>query len=300
MKEAVMQLQVTKATLVSFFLATLAMAASPQLSCAQAWTPPPNSSNQPAGDPLKLPEVAKMPDVVGVRLGMIPVEALQIVHRLYPADRYQEMKVTWWPTVQKPDFGFNVIMPDPLGTPDVYLSFTAPPNRQVVWKVVRMTHKINVNRATLLAALREKYGKESYATTEGGGPAVTEDRAIGHLVWLFDEHGNRAPLPAAQAFPSFGTIWQCFANYNGMLGNAAPTMPRSDSEVHGHGTWCSSFVGIHVAIGSGEIIANTTTEMVDIPLAARTAHAAELWQKNAEERARQEELDKSKKAKPSL
>jgi len=40
--------------------------------------------------------------------------------------------------------------------------------------------------------------------------------------------------------------------------------------------------------------------MIDGPLAVRTAHAADLWQKDGAERARQEEIAKSKQVKPSL
>ena len=290
-----MQLQVRKAILVSFFLATLALSVSPRLSRAQAWTPPQDNNNQAAGDLLKLPEVAKMPDVVGVRLGMSPVEALQTLHKQYPTDRYQEMKVTWWPSAQKPDYGFNILSPDPSGTPDAYISFTAPPSRQVVWRLVRYTRKVNVNRATLLAALRQKYGKESLAAAEGG-LLVGDDASIGQLVWLFDEHGGRAPAPAPQAFGG-GTAMACAS----MNGSYQPIMPRNDEEAHTYfRDVCTSFVVLRISIGSTEIVTNTITEFFDAPLAVRTAHASEMWQRNAAERARQEELERSKKVKPSL
>ena len=244
-----------------------------------------------------------MPDVVGVRLGMSPQEALLTLHKQYPKDLYQEMKVTWWPGVQKPDYGFNILAM-PGGTPDAYLSFTAPPNRQLVWKVVRHTYKIHANRAVLLAALREKYGKESFAMPDGGGPAAGNDMAIGHMIWLFDEHGARAPLPAAQAFQNFGTIWQCYSSYNGSMGNEQPTMPKDDNDIDSNfRDWCTSFVGIHVTLMQGqtrEIIENMTTEMVDVPLAARTAHASAMWQRALAEKAHQEDVERSKKAKPSL
>jgi hypothetical protein len=233
-----------------------------------------------------------MPDVIGVRLGMSPQEALQILHRQYPKDLYQEMKVTWWPAAQQPDYGFNVLEPAG-GQPDAYLSFTAPPNRQVVWRIVRYARKINVNHATLLAALREKYGKESYAGLENGSPA-NDERAIGQMVWLFDEHGARAAVPA---LPNGGSIFEC-ASVNG---SQQPIMPRSDDEAHSlFRDVCTRYVVVHVQFTSTEIVTNTVTEMIDGPLAVRTAHAADLWQKNGAERARREEIAKSKQVKPSL
>ena len=274
-------------------VAALGLGLAAQNAKAQAWTRPADNANQPAGDPLKLPEVQKMPDVVGVRPGMSPQEALQTLHKQDPSDRYQEMKVDWWPSPQKPDYGFNILAPDPLGTPDAYLSFTAPPNRQVVWRIVRYTHRINVNRATLLAALREKYGRESYAGAENGSP-VRDDRAIGQLLWLFDEHGGRAPLPAAQALPN--GIYEC-ASVNS---SQQPVMPRSDDEIRTQfRDVCSSFVVLHVSIGSTEIVADTVTELIDAPLAIRTAHAADLWQRAGAERARQDAIEKSKQNKPA-
>jgi len=263
-----------------------------QTARAQAWTPPPDRASQPEGDPLKLPEVARMPDVIGVRPGMSPQDALLTHHRQYPKDMFQEMKVTWWPTVQKPDYGFNVVAM-PGGTADVYLSFTAPPNRQLVWRIVRYTHNVDINRATLLAALREKYGKESYAGAENGSP-VQADRTIGQLVWLFDEHGGRAPLPA---FSNGGNAMEC-ASING---SPQPVMPRNDDEAHTQfREICAPFVVLHVSIGSQEIVANTATELFDSALAIRTAHAADLWQRAGAERARQEEIEKSKQKKPAL
>lgn len=272
-------------------LAILVLAIS-RNAAGQAWTPPEDHGNQPAGDPLKLPEVAKMPDVLGVRPGMSPQEALQILHQQYPKDLYQEMKVTWWPSVQKPYYGFNILNPVG-GQPDVYLSFTAPPSRQVVWRIVRYMNRVNVNHGTLLAALRQKYGKESYAGAENGSP-VNDDRTIGQLVWIFDEHGARAPLPA---LPNGETIFAC-ASING---SPQPIMPRSDDEAHSQfRTECAPYVVLHVAFTPTEIVANTVTELFDGPLALRTAHAADVWQRNGAERARQEAVEKSKQNKPAL
>jgi hypothetical protein len=262
-------------------------------SAAQAWTPPPDKPAQAAGAATKLPEVAKMPDVVGVRLGMTPQEALLALHKVYPSDHFQEMKVTWFPTTQKPDSGFNILAPDPLWTPDVYLSFTAPPNPQLVWHIVRYNHRMHTNHATLLAALRQKYGKESYAASEGGG-AITDDRMIGEMIWIFDEHGNRAPLPSAQAFQG-NTI--TFCGGRGWPAKSEPTMPTEENRVK---TWCSSFTGVVVTLDPQEIVENMITDMMDLPLANRATAAYLAWQNDADAKARAAELEKSKKTKPVL
>ena len=126
----------------------------PQVA-AEPWTPP--ADNGTGSAPVAL-DPSKMPDVVGVRLGMTPLEALQILRRQYPRDRFQEMPVSMGLSM-KADYGFNILSPDALGTPDAYLSFTAPPNKQLVWRINRFTRNMHVNYDTLLAALRQKYGK---------------------------------------------------------------------------------------------------------------------------------------------
>jgi hypothetical protein len=252
-----------------------------------------------ASDPAPVALVAAhMPDVVGVRIGMSPQEGLQALHRQYPGDRYVQMVNSSWPGAQKPDYGYYIIQTDPLGTPDAYLSFTAPPGPQVIWRITRFTHRIHTNRAVLLAALREKYGKESMAFAPGGGPPTYDDGEIGHMVWLFNEQGARIPLPPARFFPGFGNVWDC-SNQMGAM-NPLPAMPEDDTEQLGAG-WCSNFVGIRVSLAGGpDIIENTSTEMMDVPLAVRTAHAASAWKRDLARRLQQEELQKSKQAKPSL
>lgn len=272
---------------------------------ARAQSSPPPLQNAVAADPLALPEVAKMPDVFGVRLGMSPAEAVQLIHKQLPADRYQESKASWWPSAQKPDYGVNVIMADPLGTPEIYLSFTAPPAKQAVWKMVRYSHKMHVNHATLLAALRQKYGKESFAAMENGTP-TNDERVIGHLIWLFDEHGARAPMPPVQTFANYGSIWQCIGRGNNLdsesqmfiMLNPTPRFPEVASSAN---DWCSSsFVGIHIAMHAMDIVEIMVTEMVNVPLGQRTARISAAWQQAGAEKARQAEIEKSKQSKPVL
>lgn len=102
-------------------------------SAAEPWTPPAESANATTpvlSDPLQLPELPKTPDVIGVHLGMNPQEALDVVHKQYPSDRFQEVPGVLVPFGKRPNAGFNVIMPDPLGTQDAILTLTAPPSNR--------------------------------------------------------------------------------------------------------------------------------------------------------------------------
>jgi hypothetical protein len=262
---------------------------------AEPWTPP---ADTPTAPPVVL-DPSKMPDVVGVRLGMSPQEALEALRKQYPKDIYQKLTADWWPAPQKPDYGFTVLSSAPGNTADAHLSLTAPPNPQLVWRITRLTQRMHINRVTFLAALREKYGKETVAYPEnGGGDPVTDDRRMGELAWLFDESGGRAPLPRAAAVSGAPNLVQCLSG----PGNPQPIMPVDDVDLTKtkFRDWCSSVVGIHINIGSQEIVENTFTEMLDAPLAIRTAHAAAVWQRDLAERLRREDLERSKKAKPVL
>ena len=175
-------------------------------SAAAPWTPPADGGS---GAAVTL-DPAKMPDVLGVRLGMPAQEALAVLHKTFPSDMYQGMPVDWWPSAEKPYYGYNVLSRAPGNFTDVTLSFTAPPGPQIVWRVVRITQHLHTNQSTMVSALREKYGKETVAYTRGGGTEPpANDAAIGRLLWLYDETGARVPLPPSAALPRGGTIMEC-------------------------------------------------------------------------------------------
>jgi hypothetical protein len=224
-------------------------------------------------------------------LGMSEQQALQILHGQYPRGRFQEIPAGGiFPTNPKADYGFNILPTDVIAT-DVVVSLTAPPSQQVAWRIVRYTRRIHTNHANVLAALREKYGKESLAGV-GNGTITTDDRSIGTLFWAFDEHGNRASLPSPQAFGSSNLV---VIPCSGPFSDVGPRIPMEENK---NQDWCSSLVGILITIDPTEIVENTVTNMVDMKLAARTANAYVAWKHDADAKARATELEKSKKNKP--
>ena len=260
---------------------------------AEPWTPPADKAAEAAAlvDPLKLPEVIKMPDVVGVRLGMTEQQALQILRGQYPRERFQEIPASGiFPTNLKADYGFNVLPTNEIAT-DVVVSLTAPPSRQVVWHIVRFTRRLHANHANVLATLREKYGKESFAGSANGSK-TTDERNIGMLFWIYDEQGKREPMPAAQAFGS-NDITSCLGH--GMNLNPGPRIPMDEVK---DPNWCASFVGVVAEIDPAEIVEQTTVAVMDLRLANRTANAYVAWKRDADAKARAAEIAKSKKNKP--
>jgi hypothetical protein len=247
-----------------------------------------------------------MPDIVGVHLGMEPQEAMQTLRKQYPANftfYVQPLDVAGLPAGQQVRSDFLVSDPSTREAPLAYLSFTMPPEKQLVWHAARYTRRMHINRDTLLAALRQKYGKETAALqTSGMGSHIAQnDGEIAELFWLYDERGGRVPLPPERAFPQSRTIWDCSDGRKlGQLNEAQALTPMDDDQLlkHQFTGVCGSLVVLHISVDAGPIVESTFTEMFDAPLALRTAHAFVVWQRGLAEKARKDDLEKSKQVKP--
>lgn len=259
---------------------------------AEPWTPP--AENDAGGKPVAL-DPMKLPDVVGVHVGMTAQEALAALHKTYPADLYQGKTASYWPSTEKPSYGYNVLSRDSQNSKHVTLHFTAPPGPQLVWEIDRNNWSMHINRGTLLAALREKYGKET-AAYSGSDPA-TNDATISELVWLYDEHGTRLAMPPLSVFDNQAyRLFQCVA-----AGTGEPEMPKDADWGKGLNDWCvHHLVVLTVRIDPLDIVENYSTTMKDLPLALRTSQAAAAWLRDVAQKQHQEDLEKSKEKKPVL
>ena len=256
--------------------------------------------------PAAVLDPAKMPDIVGVHVGMEPQEAMLILRKQYPANfRFyvQPLDVAGLPAGQQARSDFLVSDPGTAEAPLAYLSFTMPPEKPVVWHAARYARRIHTNRDTLLAALRQKYGKEAAAlqTTGMNSQPARNDSEIAELFWLYDERGGRVPFPPESAFPQSRTIWECSDGRQvAQLNDAQPVTPMDDEQMRTHqfAGVCGTLVVVHISIDPGPIVESAFTEMLDAPLALRTAHAFAVWQRGLIEKARKDDLEKSKQAKP--
>ena len=236
-----------------------------------------------------------MPEVAGVRLGMTPQQALAALHKQYPSDYFQRNTYVNWPTTP-PEEGYDVLPSrDMASYPDVYLRFTPPPGPQVVWGIHRVMRKLHSNRATVIAALREKYGKET-AANPGGAVPVTDDAQIVNMVWLYDETGARIPLPPRSLTANQGpeVCGQGGDAMRNVAVNSYLTPPP----------WCAQhYVGLFVYLGfagSNEIVDNVFLTMQDIPLIVRTATAATAWLHDYANRQHQLDVERSRSNKPTF
>jgi hypothetical protein len=269
----------------------------PTAGSAEPWAPPADSNAAASRvAPIKL-EPEKMPDVIGVHLGMDPKEAMAIMRSHYPKNRptsYDQSNLAAFPA---PVFQGSYINPVTNLDDDFVFYATLPPEKQLVWKVSRITKGMHINRQTLLAALRAKYGEESAAIGLDRVTPASNDAEISLMLWLFDESGHHVPLSnssartaaectdAGRSLGSSFLMDEAYGNSNGPLISRSP--------------WCrTSYVGVRAEFGVGPIIEVVTTDMTDLPLAARTSHSTAVWYRAQAERARQQDLEKSKQVKP--
>jgi hypothetical protein len=241
----------------------------------------------PQGAPL---DASKMPDIAGLHIGMTAQQAKAVLEMQFHGPARLE-PIGFGPGNRQQAVYSLIAGGGPAGsmTADV----TLPPNPQLVWHICRGAAQPNVNRAVLLAAIRQKYGKETYAIAWGGkaGEMTTDDSRIRRLVWLMDEQGH--PLTIPVKFDGGGRPFGCGLESGG-LGTKPPAyQPNPD--------FCAkSFVGLSLQFPPGEIINTTTTEMVDYPLARRSAQATDAYTRNGNQQLQQQMQQKAQEAKPVI
>ena len=141
-----------------------------------------------------------LPDILGIQLGMPARDAHAKLQAQIPKNKIQVMSDNL-PTIDKPVIKSFSSAPAEqimmgMEADQVTVDVTLPPSKQAVWRVIRQHYFANkgIPKTTLLASLREKYGKETLANYNQNKPA-TDDSQIQNLLWLFDEQGRPAPLP---------------------------------------------------------------------------------------------------------
>jgi hypothetical protein len=237
-------------------------------------------------------DFTKLPDFVGIHLGMPLDQARAAMEKAYPAgiDVIQRaygpgggsLKAVYMLRTKNTD-GSRLG-----GTAEVDL--TLPPNPQVVWQMFRSAPQPNVNRSVLIAALRQKYGRESLAIDNDTRRATTNDKGIVDMYWVMDEQGRQVSgTPPMLNNAPFGCAIS--AGNNGGI----------DRPIEGLPEYCAkSYVGVHVGFGTQEIITGTGMDMADIPLRMRNSSATYAFTQGQNQRIMQQQQEKSKEVKPQL
>jgi hypothetical protein len=238
-----------------------------------------------------------MPDILGIQLGMPVKEAYAKLQADLPKNKLQ-VGSTNLPTIDKPIIASISSAPQAtigmgMEADIVKVYVTLPPNKQAVWKVERehFFPDKGIARASLLASLREKYGKETVAWIAAGVP-TTDDSKVMWLVWTFDEQG-RPSVP-----PSNTRLMDC-TNY-GDQNIVERSLPSSVVR-----NWChTSYVGVSAAFSTSatpELYERMLVTTVDVPMMLRAADATAKWKNDIAEGAHKRDIEKGKQQeKPKL
>jgi len=271
-------------------------AAAPQPQSSSAlYTPPPSAPVVFTG-PL---DPSKLPDISGLHLGITLAEAKAALQKLYPSARIDALNGGGIGPQNIPAVSLFRVQGDNTGHNEAGVDFTAPPNPQVVWHMARNTPQPHVAHNVLVAALRQKYGKETFATANTG-VVTTDDSSILQMWWVFDERGQ----PVSGAKMISGTPFGCGS---GSFTNTTSGTPYDyyrtmmADNTGGLSTFCaSSYVGVLATMTNQQIVDNLTTDIVDLPLLVRSAKATNALSKAEFDKARQQDMQKSNQVKPAL
>jgi hypothetical protein len=141
------------------------------------------------------------PDVVGVRPGMSVDEALAILKQHNP-------KLGVYPRPAMSGLVAGVGFSDGVNTrtdnqsEDIELSAAMAPSPKIVWGVIRnitYTPEARPTVANIIAALRQKYGKEDGSMQSPASAQVVGVELL-DAYWVFDGAGKRVPPQAAHSY----------------------------------------------------------------------------------------------------
>ena len=215
------------------------------------------------------------PDILGIQLGMSVREAHAKLQAQIPKNQIQ-VTSTNLPTIEKPVISsFQTLPKQTIMMGDeadqVTVDVTLPPNKQAVWRVAREHFFPNkgIPKKTLLASLREKYGKESRAIASGGKATIDESHIVG-LLWLMDEQGRPATLPPLVGMTDPVSSCKASAEGNGaMLVESPPPTTFASADYK----WClSNYTAVNVTFMDGELpelYSRMQVGIVSLPFAAR-------------------------------
>jgi hypothetical protein len=261
------------------------------LAAAGAGAQPPSGTWTPPAENDAVPmDSSKLPDITGIRLGMPMAAAAATVQKLNPGRPMDQLRDG--PNANQL-FVDTLRVADSRVVTDTYVSLTLPPQSQLVWRVFRTLQQPNVARATVIGALRQKYGKEAHALRGTLVPAANDDE-IDSMWWVFDEQGRPVsntqlvqarPNGCASAFgPGGGYYMQVARNLE-----------------HGPTGWCAThFVGLKAIITNRPILPYIVLEMDDEALLMRSAAATGAWVRGESAQAQQDATKRANEVKPRL
>jgi hypothetical protein len=234
---------------------------------------------------------AKLPDVVGIHMGMPIDEALAVLKKLHGGN--VNLTSAGNPiNYTRVNYQLNV---NPPAGDSFQVDYTFPPGVQRVADVSHTSQYYPpVSHANMLEGLRAKYGKETLAIA-GPAPAKPgEDARITQMYWLFDENGKAiAPGPVTNMAPYGCTQEHSGVGYatmvNQYMHNGLPTP-----------TFCDSLIILNVAFSNAETVALSMTTIIDNGLLLRSVKTTGDYQAELAKKQHEQQLKQANQAKPTL
>jgi hypothetical protein len=246
------------------------------------WAPPPdNPSAAPAG-PL---DPAKLPDVLGIHVAAPIEEVPGILHKIHPSNQIV-------PLGSAPVFGVRFGGDLPNGGENIYVEYTTPPNKQVVYIITREANYPNhpISRENFISALRQKYGQETLYRKYGGGNDI--------MSWVFDEQGHAVP---AEKNTNKTDPFGCGI---GFTPGGGWFRGKVNEYLHGElppATICDSFILLSVSIRlDATAVYGASTTLIDNALFRREVIFAGEARKAEALKQQQQNLKNANQAKPNL
>ena len=276
------------------------------MGAARASGAPPTGSGSPGAPP----DFAKLPDIGGfLRVGLTIDQSKDALAKMHP-----KVKITYgrgsYDTIQPvsrdgnpPLAGLHGQFPNE----SIFFWYSQPPNRpQVAFSVGRgyQYPAPGIDRAKLVAALRQKYGPETKANRRYTTHEEPGDENITEMYWYYDEQGNFIASDKGSS-----TVGQPPFN----CGTGSSWDPHSDSAWGGlldairlnrlpAPGYCDTLVTLRITLSPQPPgpVTQTATSLDDSALLRRDGLDAGAVAKARAQQQQQKQLDQSKQAKPSL
>ena len=229
-----------------------------------------------------LPATPHTPDLLGIYPGMPASTA-----RAQLQKRSSTVNVT---TASPADSGFGLSITDLKKPEGTHVNLTRAANDPpTVWLITRSQSYYQNSGGpplmlnTVLTALREKYGKETFTRDQGGGGL--------YVYWLFDQSGKLLAI-ADQ------TLQGCnIGQFSLYMSNGLPQAPTQVEQ-----TCFKSYFGVKASFnqGANEILNNYTVELANLPYAYRAAMNTDNLKKAADQKAKQDLINRGNQNKPTF
>lgn len=269
-------------------------------SGAGVFVPPSDAPSKPAG-PI---DPAKLMDIAGIHIGMPIADTVPILKKLHPGTPPQPQatgrdepmsayQVNW--TVQHPPPADNLWVNYTFDTLTIYSVFRA------------VGYEPQISKATLVDALRKKYGPET-AAMNGYYPPKT-DNDITKMWWLSDEQGKviHPANMSKTAYTPYGCTSNATYGYD-VTSNYRTSFRNVQGGKLSAESFCDSTIMLYVEFDNGSsagrpdstLVLNSRSGLFDNALLRRSTIA---WAHHLDAQAQQQQqqsLQKANQAKPNL